>query len=758
MAARFTRRQFPTFTGAGALLASAGAAFAQTPSAEAKSPELLANERARAAQALARPSTLPGSRAAVTALMPLPRSVEFGDGWLPVNGAFQIEWRGYRSDLLDRAVSRFQNGVARRTGLDVGRSGAAQLRIDCRGEDKGYLTIDAREHYSVAVKDDGVVLTADGPAGVLRGLATLRQSIANVPEGFAIPAIMIDDAPRFVWRGVMIDVARHFYSLPTLKRQIDAMELVKLNVLHLHLSDNEGFRVESQLYPKLHEGSSPDFHSQADIGDLVAYAADRGVRIVPEFDVPGHSLAMLRAYPEFASGAVENRDYFSAMGSALNPASPDTYAFLDRLFGEMAALFPDRYFHVGGDEISGADWAANPHIQEFMKATGLKTKEELESYFFDRVRTGVRARGKTVVGWEEVARAAIPDDVVVQTWRSSGAIARGTAQGNPVIASAGYYFDKLLPGESYYGVDPHDPTSCCLTHEQFAEGKAKGLPEFIIAEDQVIDPSLQLSPDQQGKVLGGEGCLWTELVTEEMLDGRLWPGAAVIAERFWSRASISDTNDMYRRLIVVLDGLRAAGLEDDANRRRMAARLAPGESDPVTLLLDLVSPVRNHAHNRAALAMLKGKAPTPQQLNELADAASADSLPARRFALDAERFVWGDRSGAIALRASLASWRDNHDRFAAIAGGTPQLEAALPISADIAALAGIALEAMEGIESGRPPGSDWQGRAKDLLDHQLVAEKASESIVQVFTMQQPPADLLISITPGVSTLVKAAAS
>jgi hexosaminidase len=200
---------------------------------------------------------------------------------------------------------RFQNDVARRTGVDVG-PGAVQLRIDCRGED------DTRERYSLTVKDDVVLLTADGPVGVLRGLATLRQAITNVPGGFSIPAMVIDDAPRFLWRGLMIDVARHFYSLPTLKRQIDAMELVKLNVLHLHLSDNEGFRVESRLYPRLHEGSSPEFSTQIEIRELVSYAADRGVRIVPEFDVPGHSLGMLRAYPEFASGDVEGRDYFSA--------------------------------------------------------------------------------------------------------------------------------------------------------------------------------------------------------------------------------------------------------------------------------------------------------------------------------------------------------------------------------------------------------------------------------------------------------------
>lgn len=151
---------------------------------------------------------------AVTALLPQPRSIEYGDRWLPVTGRFGVEWLGHRNSLLDRAVSRLQREVARRTGVEVSRDGDAQLRIDCRGDDEGYLTVDARERYSLAVNDDGVTLTADAPAGVLCGLAALRQSITNVAAGFAIPAIVIDDATRFVWRGLMIDVARHFGSLP----------------------------------------------------------------------------------------------------------------------------------------------------------------------------------------------------------------------------------------------------------------------------------------------------------------------------------------------------------------------------------------------------------------------------------------------------------------------------------------------------------------------------------------------------------------
>ncbi|WP_162257176.1 beta-N-acetylhexosaminidase [Phenylobacterium sp. Root700] len=696
--------------------------------------------------------------AAAPAVLPQPLSIQEQTGAAIPAAAFQVEWSGHRDPALERAAQRFGAYVALRTGIDARLVKPTRLRIICAGPDPDALTLKAKEAYRLTVEAEGVTLTAEGPIGVLRGLATLRQAITSGPEGFVVPRMQVDDRPRFAWRGVMIDVARHFMTLETLKRQIDAMEQVKLNVLHLHLSDNEGFRVESRRYPKLQAlASGGEYYTQAQVRELVVYAAERGVRIVPEFDVPGHSRALLAAYPELASRKGEADGAFAALNSALDPSLPETYAFLGGLFSEMAELFPDRYFHVGGDEVAGGDWASSPRVQDFMRRNGLTSKVELEAYFHRQVRDIAAARGKTMIGWEEIAHAPIADDVLVQAWRGSAAIARGTGQGNRVIVSAGYYLDLLETGESHYQIDPLDAAAYGMDAEEAARARAHPVLKSLLHEDVLKVPGLQLTAAQQALVLGGEAALWSELVTDEMLDGRLWPRAAVIAERLWSPAEVRDTDDLYRRLLRVQDGLRMAGLKDEANRDRMIARLSPGESEPVALLVSLVSPVRNFAHKASVQAIFHGRPGGRQDFNQLADIASPDSLVARRFGLDVRALIGGERAGAPALKAELRMWRDNHVRFLKVAEGRPMLQAAAPVSADIAALAELGLEAVGFIEAGRRPKAEWRARAAVMLEKQAAAERASSTFMQtVASPNQPPADLLIAIARPIGVLVAAA--
>ena len=212
----------------------------------------------------------------------------------------------------------------------------------------------------------------------MRGLETFLQLVQITSDGFAVPAIAIQDKPRFPWRGLMIDVGRHFIPLEVLKRNLDGMAAVKMNVFHWHLSENQGFRVESKRFPKLQEmGSDGLYYTQDQVRDLIAYARDRGIRVVPEFDMPGHSTAWFVGYPELASapGPYQIERKWGVFDPAMDPTQERTYKFLDEFIGEMAKLFPDQFFHIGGDEVNGKQWDANPKIQAFMHAHELKNNK-----------------------------------------------------------------------------------------------------------------------------------------------------------------------------------------------------------------------------------------------------------------------------------------------------------------------------------------------------------------------------------------------
>src|SRR6266481_7499831 len=312
-------------------------------------------------------------------IMPLPAKVERGDGSLKIDASFHLAFVGYREPRLERAGQRFLHQVRKQTGIVLlpanTNTGAATLEIKTDHESKVIQELGEDESYWLDVTPGGAKLHAANPLGVFRGLQTFLQLITISPEGFSVPAVHIEDRPRFPWRGLMIDSGRHFIPVDVIKRNLDAMAAVKLNVLHWHLSENQGFRVESKKFPRLHEqGSDGLFYTQDEIRDLIAYARDRGIRVVPEFDMPGHSTAWFVGYPELASGSgpysVERK--WGIFDPAMDPASENTYKFLDGLIAEMAKLFPDRYFHIGGDEVNGKEWDANKKIQEFKKSHNLK--------------------------------------------------------------------------------------------------------------------------------------------------------------------------------------------------------------------------------------------------------------------------------------------------------------------------------------------------------------------------------------------------
>lgn len=692
--------------------------------------------------------------AADTALMPLPQTMTISQGSLPIEGGFSAEVSGCADAIAASALARFSKDLTAITGMpDQGPP--VPMTVTCRTPDPHLLSLDAKEAYRLDITPDKVTLDADGETGVLRGLATLRQLVARDAHGPVVPLVRIDDSPRFRWRGLMIDTARHFMSIETLKRQIAAMELAKLNVLHLHLSDNEAFRVESRRFPKLATiASHGQYYTQVEIRDLVRYARERGVRIVPEFDMPGHNLALVLAYPELAAVPLKTDDPLIMSKGALNPASEKTYRFLAGLLREMAALFPDHQFHVGGDEVSDAAWKESAEVDKLKASHGLASKTAVEAYFHARVRDILAAAGKSTVGWDEMAEGEQSKDLIIQSWRTSNPVSTATAKGHRVIVSAGYYLDQLRPADTLYAIDPLDPAAfTTMTAEVLARVRQNPVTAAMVSDGLVAKQLPPLTAEQEQLVLGAEAPLWAELVSDEMLDGRLWPRALALAERFWSPATVRDPEDMYARLLPAMDRVRSLGLLDTARRERMTARLAPEAPQVVDRLVGLVAPVRMYAHSRV---MVKGPNQRPQELVEPADAASTDGAPARRFRVNVARYLSGDRKAAATLRAELTAWRENEAPFTVVATGRPLLEAVIPTARDIAALGMLGLAALDALEQGKPVPPDQATAGRALLQKLEAFENASKDLTSAGVLKQPPADLIILVAPDVGRLLDAA--
>jgi hexosaminidase len=303
-------------------------------------------------------------------LMPAPASIQFATGRLLITSAFQIATTNYSDARLSSAVDRAMARLSGRTGITLtpvvkSNYSEATLLIDCAGPGRTILSIDEDETYQLNVSDRRAHLTAPTVVGALRGLETFLQLVSADRDGFYLPAVTIRDQPRFKWRGLLIDVARHYQPKEVLKRNLDAMAAVKLNVFHWHLTENQGFRIESKKFPKLHQmGSDGLYYTQEQAREIVAYAAERGIRVVPEFDMPGHSTAWLVGYPELASlpGPYEIERHAGIFEPTLDPTREEIYKFLDTFIGEMAGLFPDTYLHIGGDENEGKQWDRNPQI------------------------------------------------------------------------------------------------------------------------------------------------------------------------------------------------------------------------------------------------------------------------------------------------------------------------------------------------------------------------------------------------------------
>ncbi|MGB9032578.1 MAG: family 20 glycosylhydrolase, partial [Acidobacteriaceae bacterium] len=432
--------------------------------------------------ALAQPAAVPHSQF-VNTLMPQPAQLTVSSGGLDISHGVGIGADKFHDDRLDNAISWFRERLQVQTGTMM-QAGAASVVISVDGPGQAVQGLDEDESYTLDVTAQGAHLHAATDVGGMRGLETLLQLVQSDGGGFWLPLVSIQDAPRFRWRGLMIDCSRHFEPVGVIERTLDGMAAVKMNVFHWHLSDDQGFRIESKIYPKLTAmGSDGQFYTQEQAKEVVSYAAGLGIRVVPEFDMPGHSTSWAVGYPDLASGpgpfTIERR--FGVFDVVMDPTRESTYTFLDKFVGEMADIFPDAYMHIGGDENNGAEWKRNPRIQAFMHDHNLKDTAALQAYFNQKLLPILTKHGKKMIGWDEVLTPDLPKDVVVQSWRGVDSLAAGAKQGYAGILSAGYYLDHMQPASAHYSVDP-------------------------------VPANSDLTPEQAARILGGEACSWGEYV------------------------------------------------------------------------------------------------------------------------------------------------------------------------------------------------------------------------------------------------------
>jgi hexosaminidase len=649
-------------------------------------------------------------------MMPLPSSVQLGTGHLLINQSFLVAVSGHRDSTLDRGVQRFIAELSHQTGMRLkamaGQESSATLQIHSERGSESVQKLGEDESYELTVSDSGAKLSAANPLGILHGLQTFLQLVETRADGFSVPVLTIKDQPRFAWRGLLIDVGRHFIPLDVLERNIDGMAAVKLNVLHLHLSDDEGFRVESKRFPKLHEmGSDGLYYTQADIRTLVNYARDRGIRVVPEFDMPAHSRSWFVGYPELASTPGTYRIEPGGVYTVMDPTRDRTYKFLDKFVAEMAKLFPDAYFHIGGDEVNGKPWDENAKIQIFMHSHGMKNNQDLQAYFNRRLQKILSKHHKIMVGWDEILRPDLPKSIVVQSWRGQESLATAAQQGYSGLLSFGYYLDLMWPASRHYAVDPMSGAASALTAEQ------------------------------KNRILGGEACMWGEWISPENIDSRVWPRTAAIAERLWSPQNVQDVSSMYARLDELSWRLEWLGLTHLSHETAMLRRMAGVEDiSALRTLADVVEPVKDYARFENVKGVWDFRAP----LNRLIDDASPESEAARHFQDLVQKYIQSgcqDRDAESQIRASLTAWRDNDAKLKPLLRESFLLRETTPLSEELSSLGSAGLAALDYLDKTQISPESWR----------------TQQLKQADTAKGPQADLLLVIVQPIRQLVQATA-
>ena len=618
-------------------------------------------------------------------LMPWPQNINLNAGTFALSKNFKVNITGNPNSRIFVGATNFLRRLDGRTGLflqqgfvtKINEVPTAELQINCVKNGKIGLYED--ESYQLEIQSNKIIINATTDLGALHALETLLQMLQNNSTSYYFPTAMITDFPRFTWRGIMIDVARHFQPIDVIKRNLDAMAAVKMNVFHWHLVDDQGWRIELKKHPKLTEmASDGNYYTQEEIKNIVKYAADRGILVVPEIDVPGHGTAILTAYPEIGSKVMNlDSNTFESKTKApkvityslernagvfsptLDPSNPKTYQLLSEIFDEVCPLFSGSYFHIGGDENEGKDWDSNPKIQEFMKKNKLANNHELQTYFTMKLIPMLKKHGKQLMGWEEIMTENMSKDAIIHSWKgvnegvpAGKSLVDAVKSGYKTVLSNGYYVDLVYGVEDHYVVDP-------------------------------MPKGVALTETEKARILGGEATMWTELVTSLTIDSRLWPRTAAIAERLWSAENITDINSMRKRLKTVSFRLEELGLTHIKNKEVILRNIANNQNiEALNAFSNVCEPLKKYSRNKGGTEY---QMYSPFTL--FADACTPDASDALAFRTVVDNYL-ANKSAENKAKVLdyLSKWITLNKSLIALGNNAPLVQPILPLAKSLSAL------------------------------------------------------------------------
>jgi hexosaminidase len=610
--------------------------------------------------------------------MPWPQKIDLKSGIFTLDKNFKVNITGLPNARIFGAATRFLRRLDGRTGLfleqgfltKLNEAPSAQLQINCKQQGKIGLYED--ESYQLEIQTDTIIINATSDLGAMHALETVLQLLQNNGTSFYFPTAVINDFPRFTWRGLMIDAARHFQPIDVIKRNLDAMAAMKMNVFHWHLVDDQGWRIEMKKHPKFTQlASDGDFYTQEEIKNIVKYADERGIMVVPEIDVPGHASAILTAYPEIGSKVIhlnsqENKIQKTAVISnyaiernagiftpTLDPSNPKTYQLLSEIFDEVCPLFSGNYFHIGGDENEGKDWDTNPKIQEFMKKNALANNHELQTYFTMQLIPMLKKHHKELMGWEEIMTKNLSKDAIIHSWKgpnegvSSGkSLITAAKNGYKTVLSNGFYIDLMQSVADHYSNDP--------------------LPKTTV-----------LSDAEKARILGGEAVMWSELVTPTTIDSRIWPRTAAIAERLWSNEDITDLNSLRKRLKTISFRLEELGITHLRNKEVILRNISNNQNTvALNDFSNVCEPLKIYSRNTDGTEY---KTYSPFTL--FADACTADANDAIAFETAVNNYIENKNpENQSSVTYFLKKWIDTNTKLIELSNNAPLIQPILPLS------------------------------------------------------------------------------